>query len=183
MREKCTPTPTLPGRAGEGAMLHAGEGWGEGPTSPSAHATRSTHIGATFHHAGLAILYNRADTAGLPLPLAPPVHAVAHSIQRIRSFVAEPPLHAHAPWRIIVWVGRAGETGRGEAGLLDRLLRRHVEHHHVEENLQHCLWLNVIAWRAERHDPPVAAHCNRRIRCQPRPLAGRQARGMRGIRP
>ena len=79
-----------------------------------------------------------------------------------------------------VGVGRegVGEAEGGEARLLDRLLDIHAEVEGVQEHLQHGLHLHVAARRAERDDAAVVAHGDGGIGREPRPLAGRHARGM-----
>ena len=76
-----------------------------------------------------------------------------------------------------------GEVAGDEPWRLDGLLDVHAEDDVIQEDLQHALRLHVAAWRAERHQEFALAHRERRIRREPRPLAGRRARGVVGVGP
>ena len=60
---------------------------------------------------------------------------------------------------------------RRKAGRFNGRLRIHIERNNVQEDLKHRLWLNIIAWRAERHVQLAVFQCKGWARREPRSFA------------
>ena len=64
-----------------------------------------------------------------------------------------------------------------------RALGRHAVDRQIDQALRHGLGLHIAAGRAEGQEAPPVLYGDRRIGREPRPLAGRERRGMRGVGP
>ena len=107
-------------------------------------ASRSPFVGRTGEDTAAGLSLDQTNTARAPVLVVPNLQ-VMPTLHKCRAGVGgNAALRDHPARKILVRFERARKADGGKSRGIDRLLRRHVKHPSIEQNLQHCLRLEVV---------------------------------------